>query len=71
MAKTIAICTGIDTNGRQKEVHRLGSFAAQSQVNTWQTFVSCQVNADGSGYVLVQRNGVTLHSYEFGAEEYA
>lgn len=69
MAKTIAICTGTDKNGRQKEVTRLGSDWAEGQANTWKTFTTCRVYADGSGYVLVRRNGVTLHTYEFEAED--
>ena len=70
MAKTIAIATGIDT-WRQKEVQRLGNSAAQAQANTWKTFTTCHVNADGSGWLLVQRNGRTLHRFEFGPEEAA
>lgn len=68
MAKTIAIATGTDTN-RQKETYRLGSQSAQAQANTWRTFATAYVNADGSGYVFVQRDGHTLHSYTFGPEE--
>lgn len=68
MANTIATATGLD-NTRQKETHRLGSRAAQAQAATYQTFATAYVEADGSGYVLVQRNGVTLYKQEFGPEE--
>jgi hypothetical protein len=68
MANCIAICTGID-NSRQKEDRRLGAYAAQAQANTWRTFTTCYVNKDGSGYVIVSRNGETLHKYEFGPED--
>lgn len=69
MAKTIAICTGIDMSGRQKQVTRLGSYAAEAQANTWKTFTTCCVWKDGSGYVSVQRDGVTLHTFRFGVED--
>lgn len=68
MANTIAIATGMD-NHRQKEAHRLGHYASQAQANTWRTFTSCYVQADGSGYVLVRRDGETLHKFEFGPED--
>lgn len=67
MAATIAIATGYD-NVRQKETHRLGCRSAQAQANTWRTFTTAYVNSDGSGYVLVQRGGKTIHTYSFGPE---
>lgn len=69
MANTIAVCTGTDSDGRQKETSRLGSYSATGNANTWRTFTTCHVNADGSGWVLVQRSGQTLHRFEFGPEE--
>jgi hypothetical protein len=68
MAKTIAIATGYDAT-RQKETQRLGSNAATARANTWHTFTTCHVDADGSGYVLVKRGTETLHRFEFGPEE--
>lgn len=68
MAKTIAEATGYDTT-RQKVTHRLGSQAAEARAATWRTFATAYVKADGSGYVLVQRNSQTLHKYEFDSED--
>jgi hypothetical protein len=67
MANTIAHCTGADRT-RQKTDHRLGSEWSEGQANTWRTHTTCHVNRDGSGYILVQRDGKTLHEYEFGPE---
>lgn len=69
MANTIAIATGTDKNGRQKETHRLGSHNAMAQANTWRTYATVYVQADGSGYALVIRNGQTLSKFEFGPED--
>ena len=68
MANILATATGIDTSGRQKETHRLGSRSAQTEAATWRTKVNAHVNADGSGWVLVQRDGITLYKQEFGPE---
>lgn len=67
MAKTIAIAYGYDSS-RVKEVHRLGSTCAQAQANTWRTFTTCEVRADGSGFVRVVRDGEVVHKFEFEAE---
>ena len=67
MANTIAKAIGID-KGRQKEVSRLGSTAACAEAATWRTFTTAWVEADGSGYVEVRRDGVTIHRYTFAAE---
>lgn len=68
MAATIATAYGIDRS-RTKEAHRLGSQAARCQAATWRTFADVSVNADGSGSVEVKRDGVVIHSFEFGPEE--
>src|SRR3990167_5307887 len=62
MAKTIAIARGSDKS-RCKETWRLGSVSAESQANAWRTFTTCQVNADGSGFVQVRRDDLTLHYF--------
>jgi len=67
MAATIAKATGYDSS-RAKETHRLGSQSSTAQANTWSTFTTAHVNRDGSGYVEVRRDGVTLHRFEFGPE---
>jgi len=67
MAATIAKCFGEDST-RTKDAHRLGSKSATAQANTWQTFTECHVNADGSGYVSVIREGLVLCLYKFGPE---
>lgn len=67
MAATIARAFGFDST-RTKEVSRLGHHSARGEANTWRTFTSCNVRADGSGEVTVVRDGVILHRYEFGPE---
>ena len=67
MAKTIAIASGEDTS-RTKTVHRLGSRSATGHANTWRTFTTASVNADGSGSVTVKRDGKVLHYFSFDAE---
>lgn len=67
MAATIAEATGCDRT-RSKNVHRLGSVAAHVKAATWRTFVVAAVNADGSGSLIVKRDGDTIHSYTFGPE---
>ena len=68
MAATIATATGSDRT-RVKEAHRLGSESATGRANTWVTFATAHVNRDGSGYVMVKRDGDNLyHRFEFGPE---
>jgi len=67
MAATIARATGNDSS-RSKETHRLGAQSSTARADTWRTFTTAHVNHDGSGYVEVVRDGVTLHRFEFGAE---
>lgn len=67
MAATIAIARGYD-NYRVKETHRLGSQAAEAEANTWRTSAWATVDADGSGYVTVSRDGRVIHHYAFGPE---
>ena len=68
MANTIARAIGHDST-RTKEVHKLGSESAWVQAATHRTFATAMVNKDGSGYVLVRRDGEDLHMFGFGPEE--
>lgn len=67
MANCIAKCTGID-GSREKDASRLGSRAARAEANTWHTFSTTFVRADGSGEFEVRQNGRLLHRYEWGPE---
>lgn len=67
MAATIATAYGTDRT-RTKEAHRLGSQSATAKAATWRTFARAYVARDGSGSVVVQRDGVTIHTFEFGPE---
>ena len=70
MAATIATATGAD-NSRTKQTHRLGSRYSQGDAATWRTFATATVWADGHGDVTVKRDGITLHTFEFGPENAA
>lgn len=70
IAKDVATAVAIGTDSvRIKIVHRLGSECAEGQANTYRTFTTCYVSADGSGYVHVERDGKMLHNFTFGPEE--
>lgn len=70
MAATIAYAVGFDkASARQNsQASRLGHGAAMANANTWRTFTTCHVNADGSGYVGVARDSKTIHHFSFDAE---
>lgn len=69
MAATIAIARAEDGGARcKKQVTRLGSCNATGQANTWRTFTTCHVRADGSGFVKVIQDGVPIVSCDFGPE---
>lgn len=57
MAKCYAECEGYDKT-RIKAVHRLGSVCAIGKAQTYKTYATCQVYADGHGYLDVIREGV-------------
>ena len=67
MAATIAKATGYDST-RTKETHRLGSVSSKAEANTWRTFCTSFVAADGSGFVEVTRDGQRLVWHSFGPE---
>ena len=70
MAATIAYAVGFNKQGARQngQASRLGHGSAMANANTWRTFTSCHVNADGSGYVEVSRDGKTIHHFAFDAE---
>lgn len=59
MANTIARCRGIDSS-RVKECHRLGSTRSEAEVATWRTHIRISVVKDGSGEIVVERDGKML-----------
>jgi hypothetical protein len=67
MAKTIAKAIGEDSS-RHKETHRLGSQSSTGEANTWRTFSKTHIEADGSGYFQLIRDGEIIHSHEWGPE---
>lgn len=67
MAKTIAKAFGYDSN-RCKETHRLGSQSSTGEANTWRTFSKTHINADGSGFFQLERDGQVIHYYEWEPE---
>ena len=71
MANTIAIAQGFqkdEVSPQNRATTRLGNGAARAQANTWRTFTTCHVRADGSGYVRAIRDGVVLYDFSFGPE---
>ncbi len=70
MAATIGKVWGYNRNGLQsKPATRLGHDHVVAQANTWRTFTTCSVDADGSGYIKVTRGDEELCYFEFGPEE--
>lgn len=68
MANTIATATGSDRTGRTKETHRLGSESAYGRAATWHTDARAFVRADGSGSLMLLRDGLTIVELTFGPE---
>ncbi len=70
MAATIARAQGFTKDGipMAHAVTRLGGGAAKANADTWRTFVTAYVRADGSGSVEVMRDGKLLHTFGFDAE---
>ena len=67
MANTRARAFGYDAN-RCKESSRLGSRSATGMADTWRTFSSTTIHADGSGVFNVIRDGKILKSCSWGPE---
>jgi len=70
MAATIARAVGYRRGGlpQAKEVHRLGGGAAKATAATWKTWAVAYVEANGAGYVEVERDGRVIHRLAFGPE---
>ena len=70
MAATRAYAVGFNKQGERQnvQVSRLGHGAAMANANTWRTFATAYIWADGSGYVEVARDRKTLHHFSFDAE---
>jgi hypothetical protein len=68
MANCIVMGRGLDKN-RLKETSRLGSTWVEAEANTWHTFVFCHVNADGSGFITVTRDGERIHDINLKPEK--
>jgi hypothetical protein len=70
MAATIGYIVGFSKDGKRQasQASRLGHGAVMANANTWRTFSTAHVNADGSGYVTVARDGKTIHHFTFESE---
>lgn len=66
MANTIARAIGRDQSGRRKEVTRLGGASSEAQANTWQTFTTAAVNADGRAWAEIAREDATQGREQLG-----
>ena len=49
--------------------HRLAHKRVSVSAHTWRTFVSTELNADGTGLVTVKRDEVTLMTYRIEQPE--
>ncbi len=67
MAATIARLIAFPSR-TNRYVTRLGHRWSEGQANTRRTFTTCLVNADGSGYIQVRRDGKLLHLFRFEPE---
>ena len=74
----VAYAVGFSKQGERQnsQVSRIGHGAAMANANTWRTFATAWINADGSGYIEVARKGEgpgsaakTLYHFAFDAEE--
>ena len=63
MAKTTAYAVGFDAQGKRqsKQAYRAGDGAVMANAGTWHISATAWVNADGSGYITVARDGKTFH----------
>ena len=70
MAATRGTVQGYRKNGsfQADKGSRLGNGAVLVTADTWKTFVNAEVNADGSGYIRVMRDGERIHQFAFGPE---
>ncbi len=70
MAATRGTVQGFSKIGgpQNKIVTRLGNGSVKATADTWRTFTTVEVAANGSGYVSVKRDGKILHYFTFGPE---
>lgn len=68
MAATRGYVTGHHANSSTGTATRLGHRSITARADTWQTYSTVRMNADGSGYVTVTRNGKTIVSQTWGPE---
>ena len=68
MANTRVEAYGHDKN-RTKETSMLGSEGVTANVHTWSTFIRSSINRDGTGYVTIERDGVTIHTFSITEPE--
>ena len=68
MANCYGMAQGVDKN-RTRKVTFLGSEGVEACATTRHTFVTVEVQKDGSGHVEVERDGLVLHEFAFGPEE--
>mgnify|MGYP001578497769 CR=1 FL=1 len=72
MSATIARAQGFKKDGmpQNKDVTRLGQGGVRTVAATWHTFCEVQMNADGSGQVILRRDGHgRLDGFNFGPEQ--
>ena len=64
MAKVFSSCQGFRAGGyaRNKKATRLGDSHVETHAQTWRTFVSVVVDADGSVDIEVKRDGCVLQN---------
>ncbi len=67
MAKTIATAVGYDT-GKKKQCTKPGHVAAEGRADTRRTFSKVRIEADGSGYAIVTRDGTIIVRLKWNAE---
>lgn len=65
----MAECMGVLTNEKNKASSRLGRKFIRAEANTWKTFASAVIFADGSGFVKVMRGNEILGLCKFEKEE--
>jgi hypothetical protein len=65
MAKTRAIIQAFGIDGKLKsEASRLSNYQVSASVDTWDTFVTTLIRADGSWGIKVTRKGETIFEYK-------
>jgi len=67
MARTIAKAFAENPTTRSS-VTRLGNTSSTGEANTWRTFSSTRIMADGSGCFRLVRDNKVIHEYTWGPE---